>query len=365
MRHLQILAGAGARARIAQRGLEPQDILAVPAAAGGPKGLVLNGLDRFLFGSWLARSSRELHLVGASVGAWRMVCAASPEPEAALQRLARLYIDEEYAPPPGTRQSARNIGLRYAELVRRILDGHAAQVLAHPTRRLHVLADRGRLLLQHEVPVISHVGFALMAAGNLIDRRLIAPWIERVVFSDPRAGLPLPLDDLPTRHATLTIANLDRVVLASSSIPFWFPSVRDLPGAPAGSYWDGGIVDYQLHWNWSRLPPAGDLPSLVLYPHYEPRLIPGWLDKPLSRRHRPTAGLDNVVLLCPTAAWVASLPGAKIPDRNDFMKMRAQPGLRQKSWGEALARSAQLAQDLDAWMARGCPIDEVGTLDPA
>jgi hypothetical protein len=365
MRHLQILAGTRARAHIAQHGLGPRDILAVPAAAGGPKGLVLHALDRFLFGNWFARSSNELHLVGASVGAWRMVCAASADPVAALQRMARLYIDEEYAPPPGKRQSAHNIGVRYSDLVRRILDGHCAQVLAHPSRRLHVLADRGRLLLRREVPLVSHIGFALMAACNLFDRRLIGPWIERMVFSDPRASLPLPLDDLPTRHATLTIANFDRVVLASSSIPFWFPSIRDLPDAPPGSYWDGGIVDYQLHWNWSRLPRTGNSPSLVLFPHYESRLVPGWLDKSLHGRHRPTGGLDNVILLCPTADWSASLPGAKIPDRSDFMKMHKEPGSRQKAWGEAVSRSVQLAEDFDAWLGRGCPIDEVGTLNPA
>ena len=39
--------------------------------------------------------------------------------------------------------------------------------------------------------------------------------------------------------------------------------------------------------------------GLVLIPHFQPTLVPGWLDKPLKRRHRASARLDNVVLLVP------------------------------------------------------------------
>ena len=37
--------------------------------------------------------------------------------------------------------------------------------------------------------------------------------------------------------------------------------------------------------------------GLVLYPHFQPHLVPGWLDKALRHRHRASARLDNVVLL--------------------------------------------------------------------
>ena len=36
--------------------------------AGGPKGLALHGLDRYIFGPWLGRSQQKVHLVGASIG---------------------------------------------------------------------------------------------------------------------------------------------------------------------------------------------------------------------------------------------------------------------------------------------------------
>ena len=50
---LRIYAGPKARRHIEQQGLQPQDVGVVPGAAGGPKGLILGPLDRFIFGEWL------------------------------------------------------------------------------------------------------------------------------------------------------------------------------------------------------------------------------------------------------------------------------------------------------------------------
>ena len=47
----------------------------IPGAAGGPKGLILNPLDRYIFGHWLPQSQQTVHLLGASIGAWRMAAA--------------------------------------------------------------------------------------------------------------------------------------------------------------------------------------------------------------------------------------------------------------------------------------------------
>ncbi len=74
-RALRLYAGPKARAHIERHGLRPQDVGVVPGAAGGPKGLVLGPLDRFIFGEWLSQSTQPVHLVGASIGAWRMATA--------------------------------------------------------------------------------------------------------------------------------------------------------------------------------------------------------------------------------------------------------------------------------------------------
>jgi hypothetical protein len=48
----------------------------------------------------------------------------------------------------------------------------------------------------------------------------------------------------------------------------------DIPGAPPGAYWDGGITDYHLHLDYASAPhdtnDATDAPRLVLYPHFQP-----------------------------------------------------------------------------------------------
>lgn len=361
MRSLQILAGPSARRRLAAHGLRSTDVRAIPAAAGGPKFLALAGLDRYLFGSWLADAGPPLHVVGASVGAWRAACAAMPGADGNFARLAQLYIGEEYEPAPGKPQSRENIGRRYAALVEEFFRGREGEVLLHPRRRAHVVADRGRGLLRNDPPLLRHAGFALATIANAIDRRLLGTCLERVVFSDPRDALPLALDDLPTRRVALRESNLRQAIVASGSIPFWLPSVHDIPQAPPGAYWDGGMTDYHLHWPWSALGEDGE--GVVLYPHFQTRVVPGWLDKPLRRRHGFTAALDNVVVLAPTAHWIAALPDGKLPDRNDFKKWGRDHAGRQRVWTTALQDSVRLAEDLDAWLRGGCPMGEVGELE--
>jgi hypothetical protein len=66
---LDIHARPNALAHIRQHGLRAQDIAVVPAAAGGPKGLIFQKLDQWLFGSWLPSAPRERTLISASIGA--------------------------------------------------------------------------------------------------------------------------------------------------------------------------------------------------------------------------------------------------------------------------------------------------------
>src|SRR5213082_1347031 len=101
MRALRIHAGPEARRHIEQHGLRARDVGVVPGAAGGPKGLILGPLDRFIFGDWLARSQQRVDLVGASIGAWRMATACLKDPIAAFSRLERDYIAQDYELEPG------------------------------------------------------------------------------------------------------------------------------------------------------------------------------------------------------------------------------------------------------------------------
>ena len=103
MKALHIHAGPRALAHLRRHGLQPEDVQTLPAAAGGPKGLILGPLDRFIFGEWLPRSQQPVHLVGASIGAWRMATACLPQAVASFQQLETGYIHGDVRPPPGRR----------------------------------------------------------------------------------------------------------------------------------------------------------------------------------------------------------------------------------------------------------------------
>ena len=350
---LQIFAGPRARARLAERGLSPGDVSVIPAAAGGPKGLVLNALDQYLFGDWLPRSTQEVHLVGASIGAWRMATACMTRNGADVQRefdrLAKDYAHQRYDDDSGrrsskTRPDAATVTRGFKAKLDEVFKGHEAEVLSHPRLRLHVFTTRGRHLLRREGRLRTPLGYTGAFAANALARRAMGGWLERVVFSDPRAKLPVPLHDYRTHAVALAADNLLDSVLASCSIPFWLQAVHDIPGAPRGAYWDGGITDYHLHLDYAAM--SGD--ALVLYPHFQRQVIPGWLDKPFRGRHRATPFLDNVVVLAPNPAWIATLPNAKLPDRNDFTLYGDDVDARARDWLRAVGEGRRLADEFAA-----------------
>jgi hypothetical protein len=200
--------------------------------------------------------------------------------------------------------------------------------------------SRGRHLMRSESRWRTPLGYAGAFATNLVSRRAMGGWLERVMFSDPREPLPFALHDYRTKQVTLDANNLVPSVLASCSIPFWLDAVHDIPGAPRGAYWDGGITDYHLHLDYAQM-----TDGLVLYPHFQASVVPGWLDKALKHRHAATARLANVVLLVPDADWVRSLPNAKLPDRGDFKVYGERIAERQRDWRRAVAESQRLADE--------------------
>lgn len=387
MKALRIHAGAKALAHLRRHGLQPQDVCTIPAAAGGPKGLVLGPLDRFLFGTWLPRSTQPVHLVGASIGAWRMATACLPDPVAALQRLEHDYIAQQYDPEPGARRpTPQQVSARFGQTLQAFYGGQIDSVLQHPRYRLHIVAARGRHLLAREHRWATPLGYLGAFVSNMAQRKALGAWLERVVFSAPDgapgaacAPLPFATHDLRTRQLPLTEANFLAAMQASCSIPFVLQAVPHIAGAPSGAYWDGGITDYHMHLHY-RCPqnaiktiaasamdtgaegqkdsnPAG----LVLYPHFQQTVVPGWLDKHLRWRHHATPALDHMVLLSPHPDWVRSLPHAKLPDRNDFIHYAHDPAQRMRLWRTAVSASEQLAEEFSAWLER-LDVGEVGVL---
>jgi hypothetical protein len=351
MQALRIYAGPAARRHIERDGLRPQDVGIVPGAAGGPKGLVLGPLDRFIFGEWLARSDQPVHLVGASIGAWRMATACLNDSVRAFERLERDYIAQDYELPPGRKTpTARHVSERFGQSLQSFYGGRIQEVLAHSRYRLHIVTSRGRHVLRREHAIGTPLGYLGAFLSNGLHRKAMGAWLERVVFSSAEsealAPLPFATTDYRTRQVALTDANFYAALQASCSIPFVLNAMHDIPGAPPGAYWDGGITDYHLHLNYRGATEG----SLVLYPHFQKAVVPGWLDKGLKWRHRATAFLDNTVVLAPDPQWIANLPGGKLPDRTDFARFGTDLQARMRAWGTAVAASTQLADEFAQWL---------------
>jgi hypothetical protein len=355
MKALHIHAGPAARAHLAARGLSPADIRLVPAAAGGPKGLILTHLDQHLFGQWLRRGGHTVHLVGGSIGAWRMATAALPDPVKGFADLAHGYIHQHVEPEPGRKfPTARRISANFESTLQAFFGDHIEAILTHPRMRLHVLTSRGRHVMGRASAHGTALGFTGLALGNLLHRKAVGLFMERTVFSSPGEPLPLPLKDLPTRHVALGTDNFLSAMRASCSIPFMLEAVQGIPGAP-GAHWDGGIVDYHLHWPYAQLDTG-----LALYPHFQREVVPGWLDKALKWRHRASPQLGKLIVLAPNPEWMARLPQGRLPNRDDFAGLTLPERIR--LWSQAVAEAQVLSDEWQAWLAADCPMDQVKPL---
>lgn len=344
MRALTLRAGPDALRLIRERGLRAQDIDIVPGASGGAKWLVLAGLDRFLFGAFLAEPrERPLHLIGSSIGSWRMACLAQRDPVAALDRGHHAYIYEQhYSRRPSTRE-VTDVLTRALDL---LLGEHGVEeILSHPWARLHVITAEGRGLAASERRLLLTASIAMAAAGNLVSRKSLALQMRRNIFHSAGDVTPFAhLADLPTVHHRLTPENLRPALLASGSIPLLLEGVR-IPGTPRGVHWDGGVLDYHLDLDFG----PGD--GLVLYPHFYSHVVPGWFDKSLTWRRARGANFRRALLLAPSDEFVASLPRRKIPDRKDFYAM--DDATRRVTWQRVVDESARLGDELADLLATG------------
>lgn len=330
---LRLLAGPTALAHIKQQGINQADFTVMVGASGGPKWFSLYGLDQYLFGQFFHGRSTPLHILGSSAGAWRFACFAQADPVAASQRFCQAYSHICYP-------KHADINL-VSEISAAIVDAvfpteqHIEQVLTNPVIKLNLVVAKARRISSVRHKLLQAGVLTLAASANLVHRKHLQHFFQRVLFHCPGDESPFHYAGiLPTQHVALNQHNLRQAVLASGAIPMVLNPVENIAGAGQGLYYDGGVTDYHF-----------DLPftdnGLALYPHFYPHLTPGWFDKALSWRRAKPAHLHNVVLLCPTDSWVASLPFGKIPDRNDF---KLPDAVRINYWQEVISRSHELAE---------------------
>lgn len=330
---LQLLAGSHAYARIQRQGLQPGDIRVLAAAAGGPKWLILNRLDRALFGSWFKGQQQPVTAVGSSIGAWRIACLAQRDPIAAIERFEAAYLAQRYSAKPDAAEiSAVGRGVLAALLGA----SGAEEILSHPWLQPVIVSAACRGWLNSHHLTAQKAGLLLAAAANGVSRRCLANLLQRHLHHAPGAVLNLQ-DGFATEQHVLQAADVPAALMASAAIPLVMQPVRGFVDAPARAHIDGGMIDYHMD-----LPlPAQD--GITLLPHFGPRVIPGWLDKWLP--WRAPRHLQNTLILCPSLELRASLPGGHVPDRQDFHHHAGDDAQRIKNWKTAIAMGQAMADE--------------------
>ena len=332
---LTLKAGPRALARIRQNGLSPADVGILPGAAGGPKGIGIQGLDLALFGNWLLRAPRERALIGASIGSWRFASVCLPDPAAGIRRLGELYTSQRFA--KGV--SMAEVSGSCRQMLSELLADQDAAIIANPHYRLHIVVVKSHGLLQHDHRGKLSLGLSSVIGNNFLARQRLGRHFDRVILHDVRQVPPLAqLSDFRSHFHALTPENLRHALLASGSIPMVMEAIREIPGLEPGAYRDGGLLDYHLD-----LPYNGE--DIVLYPHFTDRVIPGWFDKSMPWRRGDRTRLQDVLLLAPSRDYLARLPHGKLPDRTDFKRYLGNDDGRERYWRQAMAESVRLGDE--------------------
>ncbi len=335
--NIQVLAGRNALKIIRDEGIRPERVKFLAGAAGGPKWIVLYGIDRTLPDMLLRNRKDPLFFAASSIASWRFAALAQQNPLEAHDLFKDAYFAQSYPSrplPEEVTSESTIIRNRYVN------EDSIRHILNHPVIRFSMFSVLSRHLCSSDNRLSLGLGMAATGFANLFSRRLVGGFFQRALFYDSRSVPPfLDLDGFITHRVPLTTDNFSDALLASGSIPMVMSGVKDIPGAPRGMYRDGGIVDYHMDINF------GNDDGLVLFPHYTGRIIPGWFDKPLKWRKAREEHVKNVVLIAPSAAFISRLPYQKIPDRNDFYKFAGDDELRLKYWNTVMDESRRLADE--------------------
>ncbi|OED45580.1 hypothetical protein ACH42_04985 [Endozoicomonas sp. (ex Bugula neritina AB1)] len=336
---LEVRAGSTALQMIRDGGLPQSSVKVMAGASGGPKWFVLSGLDKALLSEYFRDRQQPLELLGTSAGSWRFSCYAQQNPLVAHECFEQGYIHTRYSPKP----DAHEISTKGRALIEEMISDQGVQeIIDNPVMRLNLIAVRSRGLTRSELPPVQLSGLLLAAAANAMSRNNLPSFFHRTLFHHPsyaEGSTPAfyDYDELPTTRVGLNVNNVRDAVMASGSIPMAMEGVRNISGAPAGIYRDGGVTDYHF-----------DLPfhsgeGLVLYPHFYNRMIPGWFDKSWKKRMPSSNNTSNVVLISPSEEFISKLPYGKIPDREDFKNLSDSD--RIKYWQTVVSHSMRLGSE--------------------
>ena len=331
---LSLYMGSEAAKTIGSRGWQSAPLSTLIGASGGPKWLILSELDKVLAETLLPGREEPITLLGSSIGTWRHACLSLNDPGAAISRLQQAYLHQEYS---CARPSPTEVSEVAEQMLREALGPEGAlQIATHPTLRNAIVTARAKGIARGKNGWRLGVGMATATLGNAISRKGLELLFDRVAFCHGELNALPFTNGFSTQLTAINELNLIPALKASGAIPLLMQCEPSIPGASGGPFWDGGIIDYHFTLK------ANQTPGLVLYPHFRDRLTPGWFDKMLRWRTPQRSVIDQLVLMCPSGAFLAQLPHGKIPDRGDFRMMA--PAERIAYWETCVRESEQLAR---------------------
>ena len=331
---LSIRAGHLARQLIEQEGLHAQHVDIIPGAAGGPKGIGIQGLDQAIFGEFFAQAPKRRTVVGSSIGSWRFASILAWGAKQGTERLSDLYTNLYFH----KKMSRQEVAEICQNMLFELIQGQQQQLIQHPDYHLTVISVKAQHIFQSDqaLPLLASV--AGIIGSNAIARKHNRLFMQRVISQPAQGQQFMVKDDFVTHYQALNEKNVAPWLLASASIPGVMSAIRDIPDAPVGSYRDGGLIDYHL-----------DLPyqsqGIVLYPHFTDSITPGWFDKMLKHRKANPENQARTLLLSPSAEYLSSLPLGRLPDRKDFTLKGLDQAQRIRLWKQSVAESQRLGDE--------------------
>ena len=345
---LNFYAGPEAFKHIQRHGLRAEDIDLLPGAAGGPKGIGIQGLDHAIFHDFLPRVPKRRTVIGASIGSWRFASILAHGALEGTARLAEAYTHLSFQP----KMTYQAVSAVCETMLESLIQGHEQCIVEHPDYHFAIVSAKAKHIFQSDRKWALLAALAGVVGANSIHRKHLNLMMQRVI-SQPSPDSQLDFNDgLETLHQTLDAENLTAWLMASASIPAAMAGVKDIPSAPTGVYRDGGLIDYHF-----------DMPfktqGLVLYPHFTHHVTPGWFDKLLPHRKTKSFYQNRTLLVAPSNDYLASLPLGRLPDRKDFSLKGLSNHERIRLWTQSVAESQRLRdefltrverQDLEAYL---------------
>lgn len=331
---LRVRAGHNIIDMIRSEGLRAERISAFVGPALGPRWTATAGIDHALAVSDFLKTKRRTLLVGGSAGAWRITALAQKDPVEALSRFRDVYVSMNF--DRGQDPKARTEVLK--EAVRKLLPREEAPyLLNHPHYDLCIDTARVSGLLASSNAVVSVAGFGAAMALNAVSPRLRRLFLKHVRFCAGSGPFPPPAPG--GLLAPLNSDNVYPALAASGAVPVVLQGMRDIPGAPAGVYCDGGLEQYVLNGIYGR-----DAADITLLVYHGGPIIPTWLDRKALNLNKRIPPLDNVLAVSPSPEFIKSLPLGKVPDRDDWKRFADNPAERIRIWQTAIDRSMELGR---------------------